>query len=362
MDRKRAFTLVELLAVIIIVSILIALLLPAAQQAIKRAQVTRCMSNIRQIGQGMLMYLGDYDLWMPSADGATQATESRTWDVGENRHVGDTRLRTARIEGNRGAYFEEPDYLHMCYYYGGNIDIASFAWDDWDWDGFESVAGRDERPLWQYISDPKVYQCPQVSPQNRIVHDQMMGVTGRWADETVYEQLGNDYWLNIFPDTTYVDSEYVDEFGYWKFPDEGWYGQTLSGMRMTNTRESTKTILLAEYPAFFAKIAHPNNDGPIDQRFRQVYSNHDDRKPWNVVYYVDGHTEYTMFRVSVQDDDQLYTDRYTWDPTLTAKVTLQRFDLRDREYLDERPGHGDNPPPEPRWRSRGNPDPTEPGY
>lgn len=56
---KAAFTLIELLVVISIVSLLIAILLPALGQARKAARSAVCQNNLRQIGLAQNMYLGD---------------------------------------------------------------------------------------------------------------------------------------------------------------------------------------------------------------------------------------------------------------------------------------------------------------
>lgn len=65
---RSGFTLIELLVVIAIIAILAAILFPVFARARENARKSTCQSNLKQLGNGLMMYLQDYDERFPAGD------------------------------------------------------------------------------------------------------------------------------------------------------------------------------------------------------------------------------------------------------------------------------------------------------
>ncbi len=86
---RRAFTLIELLVVISIITLLIAVLLPALAGARAAGQSVKCQSTLRQFGVILYTYAGDWNGWLLAAS-------QKQWPV--------HRAFTADANGSIGPY------------------------------------------------------------------------------------------------------------------------------------------------------------------------------------------------------------------------------------------------------------------
>jgi prepilin-type N-terminal cleavage/methylation domain-containing protein len=113
-NQRRAFTLVELLVVVGIIAVLVAILLPTLNRARESARRTKCLANLRSIGQLVNMYANMFRGQIPigysgGSTGSSQSYTSNYWMLRHastgNRFVGlgllypASLINTSEVEG-----------------------------------------------------------------------------------------------------------------------------------------------------------------------------------------------------------------------------------------------------------------------
>jgi prepilin-type N-terminal cleavage/methylation domain-containing protein/prepilin-type processing-associated H-X9-DG protein len=86
-NRKAAFTLIELLVVIAVIAIIAAILFPVFASVRGKSLQAVCLSNLKQIGQALQLYVQDYDEYLPiccswARAGSPDLVTSTCWQNG----------------------------------------------------------------------------------------------------------------------------------------------------------------------------------------------------------------------------------------------------------------------------------------
>jgi len=122
-ELRAGFTLTELVVVISIILILAAMLLPVFERAVKSAEATSCLSNVRHLALASQLYTSDYDGWLPPALlDLPNNTRKNCWDVLLLPYVGSQQIYLCCADENPTP---GPAYTDsLTHSYGINLDVA----------------------------------------------------------------------------------------------------------------------------------------------------------------------------------------------------------------------------------------------
>ena len=190
---RKGFTLIELLVVIAIIAILAAILFPVFARAREKARQTSCLSNLKQIMLGTLMYTQDYNERTPP----------------HGYFAPDPPL-APRFNDSRGAYWDWPVLLEP---YIMNRDI--YQCPSHPDEGATHSSGT-QHPYPVAYTVPRSFSGIKMAtvrrPAEKIYHMDKLHSSSIWTNNITSAQGREEWWWTENPDGPHPSPCYV---GHW---------------------------------------------------------------------------------------------------------------------------------------------------
>jgi prepilin-type N-terminal cleavage/methylation domain-containing protein/prepilin-type processing-associated H-X9-DG protein len=165
-EKSRAFTLIELLVTIAIIGILAAILFPVFARARENARRASCLSNLKQMGLGIMQYTQDYDERYPLA-----YYPYPDYDTARSGAAPKPPAQAQTVPGTPGATFSICD-PYSC---GSGYKDHWITWMDF---------------INPYVKSTQIYLCPSAEDTTKPSYNYSSALSNVFGASANYDRFG----------------------------------------------------------------------------------------------------------------------------------------------------------------------------